>query len=109
VKFWLFVLGLWGMWLLGTSNTKLRYSMYYHVPFSAITIPQKPHDCEWSSAPLGEKNCSYEPEVFSVRTDRIQQSDGPHQIVSINEHQWLINDDPSVVPYVAVSWRKVNQ
>lgn len=121
MKVFLFGMAVWGFWLFATSDTRLRYCLQYDVPYSGVTIAQKPHDCEWSAAPLGEKNCSYEADVFTVQTRYIpagqsyatnggpyQRSDSPHQFVCINGGRWEMNDDPSVKPAVAVSWRKVN-
>lgn len=44
--------------------SRLRYSLQYGVPYASV--PKKPHDCEWGTAPIGEKHCSYEIEVSNT-------------------------------------------
>jgi hypothetical protein len=40
-----------------------RYAISYKVPPSQVQFSPKPYDCDWWSAPLGAKHCSYEPVV----------------------------------------------
>ena len=39
------------------------YAMQNDVPSERVYIQRKPHDCEWMSAPLGDKHCHYEKSV----------------------------------------------
>jgi hypothetical protein len=48
-------------------HSKLRYSLQYNVNLSKVTIDDKPHDCEFLTAPLGEKHCDYETSVSTIR------------------------------------------
>lgn len=42
------------------------YSITEDAPIDKVTVEKKPHDCEFSAAPLGEKNCHYEKIVDKV-------------------------------------------
>jgi hypothetical protein len=60
-------------WFVGSGGTdawhsKLRYSIQYDVPYDKVTKPNKPHDCDWLKAPIGDKECHYEIRVYTVRT-----------------------------------------
>jgi hypothetical protein len=58
----------WGPRALGDLwNDKWRYEMYYNIAADAITIQEMPHDCEFLSAPLGNKYCHYERIVSIIR------------------------------------------
>jgi hypothetical protein len=39
------------------------YAMQNDVPSERVYIQRKPDDCEWMSAPLGDKPCHYEKSV----------------------------------------------
>lgn len=40
-----------------------RYALQYRVPPSRVIKSRQPHDCDWLHAPLGDKNCHYDPAV----------------------------------------------
>jgi len=46
--------------------SKLRYALEYGVQYGQVSKLAEPHDCDWMTAPLGKKNCHYEPEVHSA-------------------------------------------
>jgi hypothetical protein len=48
-------------------QSKTLYSTQYTIPEADISIYDKPQDCDWSFAPLGNKGCHYELTVFSER------------------------------------------
>jgi|SRR6516225_3285980 len=52
---------------LGGWHSKYRYAWQCEVNTSKVHIENKPHDCEFLTAPLGEKNCDYEPAVGTLR------------------------------------------
>jgi hypothetical protein len=52
----------------GVLDVKSRYAVWYNVARENVTIDQKPHDCDWSTAPLGNKNCHYDKVMTFVRT-----------------------------------------
>lgn len=37
-----------------------RYAVGYKVPLGNVHFSPKPYDCDWGSAPIGSKHCSYE-------------------------------------------------
>ncbi len=45
------------------APTQSYYAWKYGVPAAAVTNLPRPHDCDFLSAPLGDKNCSYERRV----------------------------------------------
>jgi hypothetical protein len=47
-------------------NSKFRFALSLHVTQDKITVQNKPHDCEFMSAPIGRKNCHYESVVEKV-------------------------------------------
>jgi hypothetical protein len=40
---------------------KTWFSLKYSVPPAHVRVDSKPHDCDFSLAPLGDKGCHYEP------------------------------------------------
>jgi hypothetical protein len=42
------------------------YSITEGAPVEKVTVEKKPHDCEFSTAPLGEKNCHYDKIVTKI-------------------------------------------
>lgn len=44
-------------------HSKARYAVQYGVSFAHVTKQNKPHDCDWLTAPMGKKNCHYDPQV----------------------------------------------
>jgi hypothetical protein len=40
-----------------------KYEQQYNVDAKHVFVDDKPHDCEWDAAPLGNKYCHYENEV----------------------------------------------
>jgi len=47
-------------------HSKWRYAFEYGVNTSQIEISKKPHDCEFLTAPVGEKHCDYEVDVSTL-------------------------------------------
>jgi len=39
-----------------------RTADHYQLPVSYVDLEQRPHDCEFMTAPLGAKHCLYKPE-----------------------------------------------
>ena len=88
-------------------STTYGYSLKYSVDNSKVVIEMRPHNCEWGSAPLGDKHCHYTAEVSQVRTD--VSKDGTTPLVSYDEGKtWSFNTD-HVKPSVVVSWTKVEE
>jgi hypothetical protein len=54
-------------WVGAAWHSKCRYAVQYGVSFDKIDISDKPHDCAFLAAPLGEKYCHYERVVSTIR------------------------------------------
>jgi len=50
--------------------TKTIYSLENGIPYNAVTLNEKPHDCEFLTAPLGAKHCHYEADIISSYKSR---------------------------------------
>jgi hypothetical protein len=48
-------------------HSKWRYELQYDVESSKIQYDKEPHDCEFLTAPLGNKHCHYERSVATLR------------------------------------------
>jgi hypothetical protein len=107
-------------------STRLGYVVRYGADFSHVVIERRPHNCEWGSAPLGDKHCDYKAEAHTVRTDRSKDhrpimsfdegktwfytgiSTTGRPIVSYDEGKtWFLNTEPQ--PRVTVSWVKIDE
>lgn len=92
-------------------HAKWRYAASYDVPSSQIYIQDKPHDCAFLAAPLGEKYCHYERTV-SITRWATSQANTP--IVSYDDGKTWSSFDPagekvpqySTVKAVYVRWEK---
>lgn len=52
------VLAVVAWWLL-PNDWRIKYAAEYTLDTDQVTIDRKPHDCEWDSAPIGNKHCHY--------------------------------------------------
>ena len=59
------------VWLPDMWWSKTRISWWYGVSTDQVTIEKKPADCNFFHAPLGDKDCHYDPQVggVQVKTD----------------------------------------
>jgi hypothetical protein len=112
VLFWAFMALLAVVYLRGPAliymlpTSAYGYGFKYNVDESSVFITPRPHDCEWGSAPLGNKHCHYKAEVSGVRT--AISTDGTTPLVSYDEgNTWTVNTD-HVKRSVFVSWTKVD-
>jgi|HubBroStandDraft_1064217.scaffolds.fasta_scaffold153407_2 hypothetical protein len=107
------LIGIW-LWSLPGEiwHSKWRYSTFYDIPESEIYVPDKPHDCAFLAAPLGEKYCHYERNV-SITHWATSTTGNP--IASYDDGKtWNIFDPPagtqvprvSTVKEVYVGWEK---
>ena len=98
--FWLCIVGtvVWFAWL---DDSKLRYKFQYED--AEVTVTDKPRDCDFLTAPLGKKNCSYEK---LVATFHYSVSTKGEPIVSYDEGEnWYSNPyGPKNGILVEVSW-----
>ena len=54
-------------WQATTKQT--YYATIYNVRPSRVSVSEEPQDCEWGTAPLGNKLCHYEKSVTAVKDD----------------------------------------
>jgi hypothetical protein len=80
---WLAFAGIADMW-----NSKLRYSLWYSVPYDQVTVQKKPTDCNFLHAPLGEKDCRYDSQVSIVKVDN-SNAWGGQSISYDNGENWV--------------------
>jgi hypothetical protein len=93
-------------------HSRARYAMQYGVAYDRVYKSNKPHDCDFLAAPIGEKNCHYDADAQkqSVRT-AVSTTGNP--IVSYDDGKnWYLNDsNPPAKPEasVTVTWQKVEE
>lgn len=94
-------------------NSKVRYALSLGVTRDKITFQNKPHDCEFMTAPIGRKNCHYESVVEKVKW---ATSTAGKPIMSIDDGKsWEpFSPDPGVkvpqyptVESAVVSWNRL--
>jgi hypothetical protein len=83
--FWIFlsIIILVAIWpYLSLDPVKSWYALKNAVPVQRVEIDKKPHDCEFTTAPLGHKNCHYDPVIAKIMWstspsgDSIKSADG---------------------------------
>ena len=57
---------LWYFW-----DSKLIVSIRYDTDFDKVYSDPKPHDCEWGTAPLGQKHCDYQSVITKNSDGRV--------------------------------------
>jgi uncharacterized membrane protein len=53
-----------------TMGQAARYAEKYHVSEESVMIQKKPANCDWTTAPLGNKNCHFVKHVDLSKDDR---------------------------------------
>jgi len=92
-------------------HAKWRYAAAYGIPSSQLYVQDKPHDCAFLAAPLGEKYCRYERTISTVRWAKSTEG---NPIISYDEGKTWSNFDPtgesvpqySTVKAVYIGWEK---
>ena len=105
-------------WML-PDDWRLKYAIEYSVDSERVTVEHKPHDCDWSSAPLGNKHCHYkamitirnsEKQIVGGTSVKLATSTTGEPIISYDDGEtWKINPAGNNLKPVGVSvfWRKV--
>jgi hypothetical protein len=87
-------------------HSTLRYAAQYHVSYDQVTVDKQPHDCEWLTAPLGDKNCHYDAEARIIRTGHREGTGQP--VVSFDDGKtWEDNSGSKLSPAVYITWKKI--
>src|SRR5437899_2068914 len=58
------------VWIPDMWHSKTRYAWWYGVNTAQVTIEKKPKDCNFFHAPLGDKDCHYDIQVSTIRTNK---------------------------------------
>jgi len=112
------VLTIIGIWIIlaGASwawHSKLRYFVWYGSDWDAVTVDKKPHDCDWLTAPLGDKNCHYDAQVQVQQTTISVDKNSGRRIVSYDDGKtWNFDDDANPAKAgktVNVGWQRVDE
>jgi hypothetical protein len=90
-------------------HSKWRYAFQYGVPYSRVAKTEKPHDCAFMKAPIGDKECHYDIQVTYVRTSTDVRTGKP--IVSYDDGKnWSWDDESNPTkPSVDVSWVRTEE
>lgn len=92
-------------WLSDTNLfTKVQYALQYGFRLDAITVEKKPHDCEYSTAPLGAKHCHYDAVVVSSSQ---RQRDGQRFICSYDQKKTWTTDCWDSPDHLQIRWDRV--
>jgi len=108
IAIWFIYVGVEVAW-----HSKARYALQYGANYGDVTKDKKPHDCDWLAAPLGDKNCRYDPlvQVQTITTGSDKNSGRP--IVSYDDGKtWDFNDGTNPAKAsttVYVGWQKVDE
>jgi len=116
----LIVLGIWNI-LPDSWTDKIKCSMQYSVDFTQIHRSDRPTDCDFMHAPLGDKSCHYKKTAtaYNATGDAVAGDDAPryakntygNTIVSYDEGKtWTVLDSPAPDPRiktVEIGWTKV--
>ena len=96
--------GYFAEWMFPESEwaTKWRYNLDSDLTDAVYVMEKPPHNCEFLSAPIGDKHCHYDKVVHVVRV-----RDGPSgREVSYDGNSWS-PAEPGVRATVYISWNKV--
>jgi len=90
------------------SDSKFRYAMQYNTSNSQVTVQNKPENCDYNFAPIGNKGCHYAKEVEVIMRSHDTKSN--RRVISYDEGKTWNWDDADTEPQgtsVYVSWKKV--
>lgn len=105
----------WFVYLVAEAvwHSKARYALQYANSYGEVIKEKKPHDCDWLTAPLGDKNCHYDAQVQVQTIATGTDSNSGRPIVSYdNGKTWDFNDgaNPAKASItVYVGWQKVDE
>jgi hypothetical protein len=92
------------------SDTKWRYALQYGIDNDQVTIGDRPHDCDFMHAPLGDKGCRYDKVVYVVKRSKDPKTSRP--MISYDDGKtWDWNDgdlSPSGTS-INIGWNRVDR
>ena len=101
---------------------KIKYSVEYSVDASQVHRSDRPTDCDFMRAPLGNKDCHYKKTVtaYNAAGYPVAGDDAPkyaknaygNTIISYDEGKtWTVSDTPNLdlrIKTVEIGWTRVN-
>jgi hypothetical protein len=93
---------------------KWRYSLEKDLNNAELSIQQRPHDCEFLTAPMGSKNCYYKMNVATTRV-RLNATTGKQELSYDEGRTWSQPDLKywpagwQFRPQITVSWDRVEE
>jgi predicted small lipoprotein YifL len=94
--------------LLAGCGRRMLYSFEYNVNEDQVHGEDKPPDCDWDYAPLGNKGCHYEREISVTRYSTDTKTSQP--IVTYDDGKtwnWVPEGEKPGPVQVYVTWQKV--
>jgi hypothetical protein len=120
---WLAILcgiGVWSSWDSDNIIGRVRHQIAYGVPYAEVHMQARPKDCDFLGAPVGMKDCRYEPLVTAYNSaGEVVPGDKPRYgvdkntgktIVSYYDGQswaWAPAISDQTVKRIYVEWMKV--
>jgi hypothetical protein len=97
---WLMAIGGLGFaaWWLLPDNYRIKYAAEYMLDPDQVVIEREPHNCDWDSAPLGNKHCHYEAIVTTLNSAGAVVESGGKQNTAVGDQN---------VAKVHVDWERV--
>ena len=86
---------------------KWRFRSESDLQNAEITIDKKPHDCEFMTAPVGNKHCYYQIRLSTTRVRNDQTGDS--WISTDDGKTWARPNASPVRPQIFVDWTKVEE
>src|SRR5437899_902819 len=96
-------------WANSILDSKTRYALQYAVSDNQAFVAKEPRDCDFISAPLGDKNCHYEKAVSASKCGTDNNTQKP--VISYDDGKtwnWM-TEGIKCSPSVAVTWTKVKE
>jgi hypothetical protein len=105
----LLVGGWYGVAYLLPDGWRLKYAVRYMTSYTQVTVQDRPTNCDFFHAPIGDKSCHYEKAISRVKWAK---STTGQPIMSYDEGKtWSFGDPPPNVKlpteFVFVEWNKV--
>jgi hypothetical protein len=114
----LFVLSItiFALWWLVPDTWRIKYALQYNVQTEDVDIEHQPYNCDWDTAPIGNKHCHYG-KMVNVVNKQNQVVDGTNvrlgaygATISFDGGQTWVNnpaEDNTKAFKVYVGWQKV--
>lgn len=98
------ILVVWLGWTTFTS-TKVKLESQYGLTDGHVQVMKQPKDCEFVTAPLGEKNCHYEKRIALLNSKG--ELIGGDEVMPDGKH--VITEPKEKVTDVFVNWVKIEE